>query len=256
LITNGVALGPPKISMGSAANYLLLASNGISIDCSQAIEGGNVGLTEQTSDGVLGVNLTLDSSEVFASWFNIPQVYPGTFFAPDYLSPTPDQMSAAAADVANAFQDGKGRTNPDFTNFGNDGIFANLMSVTGTLDGLTLTPGLYKWTTNVKSTSTNVGITLSGSPVDTWIFQISGNLVLSGAPVNLHGGASPNNIFWVISGDLSIGTDMPGTVIVRNDVTYTIPGSGMAQGRLYCMNSVNTMGGFVGPLLSVTAAFL
>ena len=74
----------------------------------------------------------------------------------------------------------------------------------GQIGGLTLAPGLYKWTTGV-SIATNV--TLSGGANDVWIFQIAGTLTQASATkVILQGGALPKNIFWQASGAVAIGT--------------------------------------------------
>jgi len=79
-----------------------------------------------------------------------------------------------------AYTDAAGRTNPNFLNLG-----------AGQIGGLTLVPGLYKWTTGVLI-STNV--TLSGGPNDVWIFQIAGTLTQASATrVILKGGALPKN---------------------------------------------------------------
>ena len=55
-------------------------------------------------------------------------------------------------DVNTAYLDASGRANPDFLNLG-----------AGAIGGLTLAPGLYKWTTSV---SASADVTISGLSTD------------------------------------------------------------------------------------------
>jgi hypothetical protein len=72
----------------------------------------------------------------------------------------------------------------------------------GNINGMTLTPGLYKWGTGV-SISTNVR--LNGGPNDVWIFQIAGDLIQASATsVLLTGGVLPKNIFWQVGGGFGV----------------------------------------------------
>ena len=74
----------------------------------------------------------------------------------------------------------------------------------GNIGGMTLAPGLYKWSTDV-TIPTN--LTLSGGASDVWIFQIAGDLdiasggsVPTGIKVLLTGGAQASNVFWQVGG--------------------------------------------------------
>ena len=105
----------------------------------------------------------------------------------------PALLTKAVANMQTAYTNAAGRTLPNFLNLG-----------AGHIGGLTLVPGLYKWTTAV-SISTNV--TLSGGANDVWIFQIAGTLTQANATrVILKDGARPKNIFWQTSGAVAIGT--------------------------------------------------
>jgi Ice-binding-like len=72
-------------------------------------------------------------------------------------------LTTAVSDEEAAYTDAAGRTNPGFVNLG-----------AGQIGGLTLSPGLYKWTGSV---STSNDVTLAGGPHDVWIFQVAGSLV-------------------------------------------------------------------------------
>ncbi len=95
----------------------------------------------------------------------------------------PVLLTAAVSDMETAYTNAAGRTLPDFTELG-----------AGNIGGMTLTPGLYKWSSGV---TIPTDVTLSGSSTDVWIFQIAGTLDISSAKhVILSGDAQANNIFW------------------------------------------------------------
>jgi hypothetical protein len=105
-------------------------------------------------------------------------------------------MTTAVSDMETAYTDAAGRTIPDFTELG-----------AGNISGMTLDPGLYKWSTGVLITA--AGVTLSGGPNDVWIFQIADDLTVNNsAIVTLAGGAQAKNIFWQVGGGtgVSLGT--------------------------------------------------
>ena len=73
----------------------------------------------------------------------------------------------------------------------------------GHIGGLTLSPGLYMWGTSVTIAT---DITLLGGPNDVWIFRVAGTLNQADATrVTLTGGALPRNIFWLVTGAVTIG---------------------------------------------------
>ena len=112
------------------------------------------------------------------------------------------------------------------------------LSTLGEIGGLTLSPGLYKWTTGV-TVSTNVMI--SGSSTDSkhciifpsvtesdgdlypaWIFQIAGTFgIAAGKQVILVGGALAKNIVWVIAGAVTTTSSahLEGIVLGKTAVT-------------------------------------
>src|SRR5256885_3380249 len=93
-----------------------------------------------------------------------------------------------------AYTDAASRTTPDFLELG-----------TGNIGGLTLVPGLYKWTSTV---TIPANVTIAGGANDVWIFQTSGDLTMAAAKtVTLSGGASAKNIFWQIAGQATLGAN-------------------------------------------------
>jgi hypothetical protein len=150
-----------------------------------------------------------------------PQVI-GYLYAADMTPPTPANMTTAISDMQTAYTDAAGRSSPNFTNEG-----------AGELGGLTLAPGLHKWTTPV-TISTNVSI--SGLANDVWIFQIPGTLAVSNAViVTLSGGARAKNIFWQVAGQVTLGTTshFEGIILGQTAIIFqtgaTMNGRALAQ---------------------------
>lgn len=176
------ALGIAGVNLGNAGKFAILSKTGITDVYPSSII-GNVG-----SSPITGAAILVSCSEVT-----------GSIFAVDAAGPlpcsimAPSKLTMAIGDMQTAYIDAAGRTSPDFLNLG-----------AGNIGSLTLTPGLYKWTSAV-TIPTN--ITISGSNTDIWIFQISGTLTMSSAVlINLTGGAKAKNIYWQVAGPVTLGT--------------------------------------------------
>ncbi len=183
-----LAAGPAAVNLGTAGNFVILAKTGISTTGSTSIV-GNLGLSPAAASYITGFALILPA----ASAFSTSALVTGNIYAPDYANPTPATVTAAVNDMQAAYVDAAGRTNPTATELG-----------AGNIGGLTIAPGLYKWSTNV-TIPTNV--TLSGGANDVWIFQVAQNLSISSATnIVLAGGAQAGNVFWVVAGQTTIGT--------------------------------------------------
>ncbi len=106
----------------------------------------------------------------------------------------------------------------------------------GEIGGLTLVPGLYKWSTGVLI-STNV--TLSGGPNDVFIFQIAGTLTQANATrVMLTGGAQAKNVFWQVVGAVTIGRTAHLEGIVLGGKMLSVSTGASANGRLLAQIAV------------------
>ena len=193
------ALSP--VNLGSAANYLILAKSAISNIPNSTIT-GDVGLSPAAASFITGFGLTAPTT------FSTSSQVTGKVYASDFSQPTPGILTTAVGDMQTAYTDAAGRANPDFVELG-----------AGSIGGLTLAPGLYKWTTNV---SIPTDVTLSGSGTDVWIFQISGNLSLAAAKrVLLSGGARASNVFWQVAGQAILGTTahFEGNILAQTSIT-------------------------------------
>ena len=212
-----LAAGPATVNLGSAGDFVILAKSGISTTGNTSIT-GDIGVSPIAATAITGFGLIMDSSNTFSTSARVT----GKVYAADYAVPTPAKMTTAVSNMEAAYTDAAGRTNPTATELG-----------AGNIGGMTLAPGLYKWSTGV-TIPTNV--TLSGGANDVWIFQIAQNLTMSSATnIILSGGAQASNIFWQVAGQATLGTTavfngniLGQTAIVMN-TGATLNGRALAQ---------------------------
>lgn len=197
-----LAAGPSAVTLGTSGGYTILAKTGVSTTGATSIT-GDVGLSPAAASYLTGFALTLPSAGAFST----SAIVSGKVYAPGYADPTPAALTTAVLDMQNAYTDAAGRTNPSATELG-----------AGNIGGMTLAPGLYKWSTGV---TIPTDVTLSGGAQDVWIFQIAQNLTMSSsARVILSGGAQASNIFWQVAGQTTLGTTavMNGTILDQTSI--------------------------------------
>jgi hypothetical protein len=112
------------------------------------------------------------------------------------------------------------------------------VSLTGqNLGGLTLTPGVYNFSSSAQLTGT---LTLNGAGL--YIFQIGSTLTTAmGAAVVTENGAQASNIFWQVGSSATLGS---GTIFIGNILAYasiTNDSSGTVDGRLLALNGAVTL---------------
>src|SRR5690606_14090461 len=121
-------------------------------------------------------SLVADSTNVFSTSTQVT----GQLFASNYAVPTPSNLSTAVSNMEAAYTDASSRPTPDHLELGG-----------GTIGGLTLSPGLYKWTSTVSIPTT---LSIVGNANDVWIFQTTGDLNMAASTtVLLAGGAQAKN---------------------------------------------------------------
>ena len=222
----GVGAGPGAIDLGGAALYTILSKTGISTTVGTLIT-GNIGVSPNKATGITGFSLVMDRTNVFSK-SNPTSLVSGKVYASDYAVPTPANITQAVLDMETAFTTANNKTLSVITELG-----------AGNITGMTLAPGLYKWSTGLLISAS--GVTLSGSANDTWVFQIAqGMTVANGAHVTLSGGAQAKNIFWITASDAVIGS----TVIFNGNILSKT------------LVSVNTGSTVKGRLLGQTAVTL
>jgi hypothetical protein len=212
--------GPAPVNLGTAGNYVILAKSGVSTTGTTAIT-GNVGLSPAASTYITGFSLIMDPSNRFATSSHVT----GRAYAASYAPPTPSALTTAVGDMETAYTDAAGRSIPDFTELG-----------AGNINGKTLTPGLYKWSSGVQIP---VVVTLKGDKNAVWIFQIAQNLtVANGAQVTLAGGANPAHIFWQVAGQVTLGTTSHFKGIVLSKTLIAMKTGTIMDGRALAQTAV------------------
>ncbi|MDZ7797034.1 MAG: ice-binding family protein [Candidatus Marinimicrobia bacterium] len=210
--------GPAPVNLGTAGNFAILAKTEISTVPASAIT-GDIGLSPAAETYITGFSLT------DATGYATSTQVTGFVYASDMAPPTPTTMTTAISDMEIAYTDAAGRTTPDYSDLGS-----------GAIGGQTLTPGLYKWGSSVTVAS---DITIDGAANDVWIFQISGDLTVSGSiNVTLSGGAQAKNIFWQVSGMASMGTNAHFEGIILTQTYIAMNTGASMNGRLLAQTAV------------------
>jgi hypothetical protein len=129
----------------------------------------------------------------------------------------------------------------------------------GNLGGLTLGPGLYKFTSGAKLSGSD--LTLTGSASDVWIFQIASTLtVADGIHVVLAGGAQASNIFWQVASSAALGTTVHfvGTILAHDAVTLatgaTLEGRALAQSAVTLQSNTITVPNTITTTVTLASA--
>ena len=231
-----LAAGPAAIDLGGAGNFAILAKTGISTTGGTSVV-GDIGISPAAATYITGFELSLSAGSAYSRSDSVD----GEIYAPGYAAPAAANLTAAVGAMETAYTNGAGRTNPTATELG-----------AGNIGGMTLAPGLYKWSTGV---TIPTDLTLSGGANDVWIFVIAQNLTISSATkVILSGGAQYNNVFWVVAGQTTIGTTavFNGTILDQTAIVLntgaTLYGKALAQTAVTLdASTVNIMPVFVPP---------
>jgi hypothetical protein len=229
--TTGIALATPvtwtfttrsvpftsqaPVNLGTAGTFAILSETGVT-DVPASVINGNVGSSPITGAAIL---------------LTCPEVATGIIYTVDAAGPLPcsitnaSYLTGAIGDMGIAYTDAAGRTLPDSTELG-----------AGQIGGLTLTAGLYKWSSNVLISNS---VTLSGGPNDVWIFQIAGEInQASATSVILTGGAQAKNIFWQAAGGVAIGTTAHFSGVLLGQTLIAVKTGATINGRLLAQTAV------------------
>lgn len=218
-LPNENGLGPAPVLLGTASNYAIVAKSAIS-NVPTSLVTGDLALSPAAASYITGFSLT----KAGTSWSSAQVV--GMVFAANNDPPTPALLTTAVGDMQTAYTDAAGRKSPDFLNL-----------EAGAIGGLTLEPGLYRWTSTV---TIPTDVTLSGGANDVWIFQVTGDLKLSAAKAMiLEGGAVPANIFWQVAGAVDLGATSHAEGIVLSKTAIKLQTGSSINGRLLAQTAVN-----------------
>src|SRR5665647_2520789 len=131
----------------------------------------------------------------------------------------------AKLDLMAAYNDAAGRTCTD------------IVTLSGNIGGLTLTPGLYKTTSSLAVSSGDLTFDAKENSNAIFIIQIASTLTTtSGRQVILKGNAQAFNIFWQVGSSATFGSTsvFKGTVMAMQSITFNTGASldGRALARI------------------------
>jgi HD-GYP domain-containing protein (c-di-GMP phosphodiesterase class II) len=181
-----VAAGIRPVSLGTAANFAVLAGSTITNTGSTSIT-GSVGLSPGTAvtgflGGLLDVTVLADN----------------------------DVAAQAKTDLAGAYDDAAGRPTTD--------------SIPVELGGTTQTPGVYESPAGTFGITGTVTLDAKGDPNAVFIFKAASTLITaSGSHVKLINGAQSANVFWQVGSSATLGTYsvLRGNVMALASITVT-----------------------------------
>ncbi len=196
------------IPMAGVSNLAVLAGASIT----------NTGATNITGDMGLSPGTSIGGFP--------PGILNGTLHINDVIA------NQAKLDLVAAYNNAAGRTATD------------MVTVSGNLGGLTLTPGLYKSTSSLSLSSGNLTFDAKGNADAVFIIQIASSLTTtSGRKVILSGGAKASNIFWQVGSSATFGTTtiFKGNVMAMQSITFNTGAT--LDGRALARNGNITMAG-------------
>ncbi len=177
----------PAVQLAGASNIAVLAGSAIT-NTGATIITGDLGLSPGTSIGGFP-----------------PGILIGTKHINDNIA------TQAKLDLTTAYNDVAGRTSTE------------IVTLSGNIGGLTLSPGLYKSTSSLAISSGDLTFDAKGNADANFIIQIASSLTTtSGRKVILSGGALASNIFWQVGSSATFGTTsvFKGTVLAMQSITF------------------------------------
>lgn len=217
-----VGPGGEPVNLRTAGNYAILAA--ASISGTGATVTGNLGISPAAASYITGFSLIADPSTQFSTSAQVI----GRVYAADYGAPTPMILGTAVNDLLLAYAEAAARA-PTMNELGN-----------GVIGGLTIPPGVYRWTTGV---TIPLDVTLAGTATDVWIFQIAGTLDMSASrSVVMTGGALARNVFWQTSGAVTLGAMAHLEGVVLGATAFTSGAGTTIRGRVLSQTDVTITG--------------
>jgi cytoskeletal protein CcmA (bactofilin family) len=221
------------VDVKTAANYAVLSEESISTKSTSTVT-GNMGISPATSLSITNFGLVMNSN----GEFSISSQVSGKVFAADYDDDIPQELIDAINDFREAFIDAVSRLNSNDMNINVGG---------GEIGNMTLEPGVYTFTISPLGITINGDLTLNGGPNDVFIIRTNGPLVLApDTEVILIGGVKPENVFWVVADDVTVGTDAELQGVVMAEKSVTFEGGSTLEGRILAKGAVELDNAVIG----------
>jgi hypothetical protein len=180
---------------------------------------GDVGVFPVGSDQLTGLDLSRFSMSDHSTSTQVN----GLVYAGNYAAPTPSTLTVAISDMEAAYTNAEERFTTDTLRID---FAAGLFD--GSAGGMSdpLTPGVYTFNTDIRNTGGDIHFAGTGTApgqgdTDVFIIQTTGDLDITGSVI-LTNGAIPENIFWQVAGDVTLGPDahMEGIILSNADVSF------------------------------------
>jgi hypothetical protein len=204
------------IELGKAGQFVILAKTDIHNESGSDIT-GQIG-EGSVSDRIKQEQAFTDSAQQNTS--NRVAVWQS-----DQSDTTSSDVNEAIEDMMSAYKDASSQNGDNDASHENESIQGN-----------ELTPGVHEWNNSLHLES---DVTLSGGEDDVWIFKIGDNLTVDeNTVVTLTDGASAENVFWYVEGEVTIGKDahFEGIILSMNEIT--LKEGAKLNGRIFSQASI------------------
>jgi Ice-binding-like len=219
-----------NVPLGAAGNYAILAKTGVA-NVPISVVTGNVGLSPAARPFLTGWSQTQDVTDTYGTSAQV--LSPGKLYAADMVGgTTSSDLGIAVLNMQTAYTDAAGRTasSAATTNVGG-GTLTNL-----TFNALGGGATVYEWGSAV-TIPTN--LTFNGTATDVFILKVAGTLTMAAAQsVILTGAVLPENIFWQVSGAVTIGANTSFSGVVLGQTSITMGNLSSIRGRLLAQTAV------------------
>jgi Ice-binding-like len=227
--TGATCTGASCVNLGTAANYAILASTGVSTVPSSKVT-GNVGLYPKARIGLTGWSLISEPTDT--DFTSAQVVAPGKLYAADNVGGTtkPD-LNTAVLNMGTAYTDAAGRaaSSAATTDVGTGTLTTQTFNSVGPVT-------VYQWGSAV---TIPTDLTINGSATDVFILKVAGTLDMTAAKtVILTGGALAKNIFWQVTGAVTIGANAHFEGIILGQTSITFGNLASINGRLLAQTAV------------------
>jgi hypothetical protein len=223
------------VELLSAGDYTILTKTGISTVPSSVIT-GDIAVSPIAATAITGFDLTLHSTKQYSESTQVSEMV----YAASYGGATATTLTTAVSAMETAYADAAGRSTNEAAR---KNLGAGTLGAGGLFGGpnAPLTPGVYTFDTNVLISG---NIFFEGSGV--FIIQIAGSLTQAAdVRVTLRNGASAQNIFWQVAGDVKVGAGahLEGILLAKTAVTFETGSSlnGRILAQTHCALQVATI---------------